>query len=360
MARNKRIAGVALLVATSHLALAASKTAEQKQTDLAVAEATAKALGISAGGRHSCVIHDAALECWGDEEFQNNGRREGKFAAVTCGSWHTCALDAATHRAKCFGAGYALQAEVPAIPFKAISAGFADTCGISEHDGSLICWGVKSDKELKPPLGKFAHVSVGTRSACAVSSVDGSVQCWGSDEFQQMSGAPQTTGLRTVSVGGGHTCALTQGGRISCWGGSDNYRLGRSIPATKVAHAQVVSGEDHACALGQDGAIRCWGHCSTGACDPPPTTSGKPHEYVAVAAGGLRTCGVRKADSVIDCWGDVPEQAPGKPAWPPLPITKGSAKIEIDARAASVASGIGGMLSRFFGSAAGSSNSSEL
>ncbi|MGB1598105.1 MAG: hypothetical protein ACPIOQ_35435 [Promethearchaeia archaeon] len=163
-----------------------------------------------------------------------------------------------------------------------------------------------------------------------------------------------------MSVGGGHTCALTQGGRISCWGGSDNYRLGRSIPATKVAHAQVVSGEDHACALGQDGAIRCWGHCSTGACDPPPTTSGKPHEYVAVAAGGLHTCGVRKADSVIDCWGDVPEQAPGKPAWPPLPITKGSAKIEIDARAASVASGIGGMLSRFFGSAAGSSNSSEL
>jgi hypothetical protein len=80
---------------------------------------------ISAGGRHSCVVHNSMLECWGDEEFQNNGQREGRFVAVDCGSWHTCALDA-SGRASCFGAGYALQAKVPTTTFSTISAGAVD------------------------------------------------------------------------------------------------------------------------------------------------------------------------------------------------------------------------------------------
>ena len=63
-----------------------------------------RSLPICAGGRHSCVIRDTFLECWGDSEFENNGRREGKFIAVDCGSWHTCALDQ-DGRALCFGAG---------------------------------------------------------------------------------------------------------------------------------------------------------------------------------------------------------------------------------------------------------------
>ena len=253
----------------------------------------------------SCVIHDGALECWGDEEFQNNGKREGQFSAVECGSWHTCALDA-EGIATCFGAGYALQSTVPAIPLKTVSAGFSDTCGIATGDGSIVCWGMKAEQDLKPPEGRFVQVSVGTRSACAISAHDGAVQCWGSDEFQQMSGAPQTTGFRSVSCGGGHTCALTKGGRLVCWGGSDEYRLGRGIPNTKTPHAQISAGEDHACALGQDGIVRCWGRCKQGACDPPASgkgsKGGRHVEYVAVAAGGLHTCAVRKEDGAIDCW----------------------------------------------------------
>jgi len=265
--------------------------------------------------------------------------------------------------ASCFGAGYALQAKVPSVAFKSVSAGFSDTCGISHADGSLVCWGVKSEQDLKPPDGRFAQVSVGTRSACAITALDGSVKCWGSDEFQQMSGAPQTTGFQSISCGGGHTCALTTGGRITCWGGSDEYRLGRGVPNTKTPHAQISAGEDHACALGQDGVVRCWGRCKKGACDPPAGGKGGKHiEYSAIAAGGLHTCAVRKDDGAIDCWGDVPTSPDGKPATPPAltassdgggrigaveePKPEAPAEITVDARGGSAADGLGAMLSR--------------
>ena len=74
------------------------------QFEGAVSAAGGRSLSICAGGRHSCVIRDTFLECWGDSEFENNGRREGKFIAVDCGSWHTCALDQ-NGSALCFGAG---------------------------------------------------------------------------------------------------------------------------------------------------------------------------------------------------------------------------------------------------------------
>jgi hypothetical protein len=153
---------------------------------------------------HSCAIQDGALECWGDEEFGNNGVHKGRYSAVSCGSWHTCALDqgslaymrthadacaptnarapdlcahahspsstvraesnagclawaqtpksqppnpkprsSAESHAKCFGAGYALQTTVPKMSFSALSAGFSDTCGIATADASLVCWGAK-------------------------------------------------------------------------------------------------------------------------------------------------------------------------------------------------------------------------
>jgi len=362
MSQSRIVSSYWLPCALFVLASIAFATAKEPEQAEAVTTASAEAMDISAGGRHSCVIHNSELECWGDDEYANNGKRSGNFSAVDCGSWHTCALDTAG-RASCFGAGYALKASVPEIEFSKISAGFSDTCGIAASDAVILCWGAKSTLDLEPPTGAFSDVSVGTRSACALTAKDGSVKCWGSDEFNQRSGAPTTSAFRQVTCGGGHCCALTQGGRINCWGGSDEYRLGRAIPNTKVPHVQIATGEDHSCTLGRDSTVRCWGRCKEGACDPPVNKkTSKPIEFSAIAAGGLHTCGLQTKDQRVVCWGDVPKDMNGNEAAVPDTIggTTKHAAITVDARN-SITEGLGGMLSRVAsGMFAPSSNATEL
>jgi alpha-tubulin suppressor-like RCC1 family protein len=77
-----------------------------------------------------------------------------------------------------------------------------------------------------------------------------------------------------VAVGSAHTCALLQGGLVSCWGRGDSGQLGTgdtldryggdgSAAVAAVALGapaqQVVCGHAHTCALMVGGAVKCWG-----------------------------------------------------------------------------------------------------
>jgi len=79
-------------------------------------------------------------------------------------------------------------------------------------------------------------------------------------------------GIKQISVGGLHACALFDDGTVRCWGHNANSQLGlgsasidllsRPGPAvvglTDVEH--VASGYEHSCAITRSGALFCWGN----------------------------------------------------------------------------------------------------
>jgi alpha-tubulin suppressor-like RCC1 family protein len=73
-----------------------------------------------------------------------------------------------------------------------------------------------------------------------------------------------------ITVGSNHTCALTAGGAVYCWGANASGQLGdgtttsRSDPRAVVGLAgamftYVAAGDSHTCAVASNGVAYCWG-----------------------------------------------------------------------------------------------------
>lgn len=142
-----------------------------------------------------------------------------------------------------------------------------------------------------------------------------------------------------VAVAGGdrHTCVLTVGGDVICWGDAERSRLGgvtrsgdTGASALAVTDAVKISaGAAHSCALQREGAVVCWGENAHGelgdgsyeepACADGGTTGGSESCPAVdhgsprrVATGTLQTadvaCGdgfscLRGSGGDVFCWG---------------------------------------------------------
>lgn len=236
-------------------------------------------------------------------------------------------------------------------------AGHEHTC-LLNHDGAgARCWGENAegqigdgttDDALIPtavsalPAGLLS-IDVGTRHTCAVVGA-GAVYCWGENDLGKL-GLPGTAdvlsptevatlsgGVRQVSAGGFHTCALLGSGDVRCFGDDDFGTLGDgegdSTGETPVTVAEledvtrIDTGAFHTCALDDAGALSCWGlnlfgELGDGTFEdrdaPVPVTL--PAAVVSFSAGGDvheqvggsyditdHTCALL-ADSTVMCWG---------------------------------------------------------
>ena len=243
---------------------------------------------VSAGVGHTCAIHDGTgftgrLSCWGDKD---NGR-------LGIGSVTT---DQKTPR------------QVTGLPrrVRAVSAGGSHTCAIYDgtgFTGRLRCWGynangqlgnnTKTEKNVPTELKTTANVtalesgvravSLGSNHTCAIMESNGELKCWGKHDNGRLGisgqSADQTTpaqviasGVRAVSAGDAHTCAIHDGtgftGRLSCWGESDDGRLGlgSSVTTDQTTPQQVIAsgvtavlaGASRTCAI-HNGVLKCSG-----------------------------------------------------------------------------------------------------
>ncbi len=86
-------------------------------------------------------------------------------------------------------------------------------------------------------------------------------------------------------------------GSIVGWG--DNSAGQCSVPAPNTGFVAVAAGGLHSLGVKADGSIVAWGDNSLGQCNVPAPNTG----FVAVAAGFYHSLGVR-ADGSIVAWGD--------------------------------------------------------
>ncbi|MBK8049785.1 MAG: RCC1 repeat-containing protein [Anaerolineales bacterium] len=281
---------------------------------------------IASGGSHSCaLLADGSAQCWGDNWYGQlgNGTRTGSTAplAVTglisgaqmlvTGSAHTCALTS-ENGVKCWGNnatgqlgdGTHERRETPVdvvgltTGVKTIAAGAMHTCAVT-FDGALKCWGFNDRGQLgngttndsSVPSDVFDlssgvdAVGGGTSHTCGLTT-GGGVKCWGANTHGQLGDGTPTdhwtpidvaglgNGVQAISAGADHTCALTTTGSLLCWGSNQAGQLGDNtqddrwtpVAVTGMANSiqQITAGGNHTCALTAEGLARCWGADDSG------------------------------------------------------------------------------------------------
>ena len=182
-----------------------------------------------------------------------------------------------------------------------------------------------------PPLTPTGEISAGGYHTCALSWVYG-VRCWGQNLYGQLGdgttmdrSVPRdvvglATGVTAVAAGGGHSCALTSGGGVKCWGSNAYGQLGDGTTTTRRTPVDVSglasgvvgisAGGAHTCALLSGGAVKCWGRNVEGQLGDGSTANRAVPVNVAgsvtgtrISAGGGHTCVVTSAGG-LKCWGD--------------------------------------------------------
>ncbi|MFV8754884.1 hypothetical protein ACNOYE_30420 [Nannocystaceae bacterium ST9] len=317
-------------------------------------------LDLAAGDRHNCaVIEGGTVRCWGEGFFGQLGRG----VPENVGDNETPAsVDAL---------------ELPAAAL-AIDAGEAHTCAWFD-DQVLRCWGqnyygqlgygnaasvqLLGDDEpldMLPALaigeGEQTDFALGGRHGCA-RMADGKLRCWGGNAYGQLGLAntvpigddeqPAAAAMMflgasasQVGMGDSHTCAITEGGYLRCWGRGSRGQLGYGsgqpigdneppanagdlslVPASLPPDTRasgLALGFEHTCVLFETGDVICWGRNDSGQlatgdnldwCDQAgespsdlePIDLGGP--AVAIAAGSQHTCALLD-DASVRCWGE--------------------------------------------------------
>ncbi|MCX7852564.1 MAG: hypothetical protein N2383_07235 [Caldilineales bacterium] len=329
---------------------------------------------IAAGARHTCTLTvGGGVKCWGWNWFGQLGDRTTRsrgmpvdvmglaegVVAIAAGGSHTCALTTGGG-VKCWGwngdgqlgdgttSNRSTPVDVAGLTngVAAIAAGYRHTCALTTG-GGVKCWGGNGSGQLgdgtwtsrSTPVDVVGltegvtAIAAGGEHTCALTA-RGGIKCWGFNWAGQLGDGTRSghstpvdvvdlTGeVRAIAAGGAHTCALTIGSGVMCWGANESGQLGdgtmddqRSTPGSVVGLTDevraIIAGGSHTCALTTGGGVTCWGQNgfgqlgdgTTAARRTPVNVIGVTNEIAAIAAGGAHTC-VLTTGGGVKCWGD--------------------------------------------------------
>jgi alpha-tubulin suppressor-like RCC1 family protein len=289
------------------------------------------------------------------------GSRKADIAGrISAGDDHTCEVTPAG-AAMCWGGNTSGELGSAAYPGSkkpvvvtglskgvvSIAAGDAYSCALTSG-GGIKCWGDNENGALGHPGADGAKpvdvagltsgavaVAVDTGDTCAITS-GGGVKCWGYNGNGEVGDgthvnrktpvavAGLASGVTAIGIGGAvlgdHSCVLTTGGGVKCWGYNGDGALGdgtetnrpKPVAVSGLSHGVVAIavGGDHDCAVTSGGAVECWGdnlfgQLGTGTTDSsetPVAVSGLTSGVRAIAAGGSGTCALLR-NRAVECWG---------------------------------------------------------
>ena len=166
---------------------------------------------------------------------------------------------------------------------------------------------------------------------CAIRT-GGKVQCWGNNQYgnlgdgttinrsQPVNVVGLGSGVTKIDVGGWHTCAVTAGGGVKCWGWNnhggqlgDGTTTDRSTPVQVVGLESgvkdIILGGFHNFAIMTNGSVKAWGYNASGQLGDGTTIDRlTPVDIVGLsgvvdmAAGSFHTCALM-ASGGVKCWG---------------------------------------------------------
>ena len=319
---------------------------------------------LAAGTRHTCARRtDGSLWCWGrnnlgqigDGTTTNRDRptrvmtRTNDMKQVAAGDTHTCGLIGDGGLA-CWGGIRTLALAPGLLPAQTLPAaidgvppasqlvtGDTHTCVIAGTE--LWCFGLSdvgqsgervAGRSVAPNkmigMEGATDLDAGSTHTCAV--VEGAARCWGGGAFGQL-GVPRIDAgasvkmspagaWKQIAAGQRHTCALSDGGEVYCWGRAGEGQLGDGAPLQWNAPQAVgelpdltalAAGSEHTCALTSAGGVFCWGRGDLGqlasndvAGSGTPVAVTLPGPVAQISAGSEFTC-ARLVDGTVACWG---------------------------------------------------------
>lgn len=163
----------------------------------------------------------------------------------------------------------------------------ANTALLNESFGQILACVATS---LDPRTLSFLSVSVGGSHSCGLTD-EYRILCWGREFFGATNSPPGT--YSSVSAGGDHSCAVRTDGSVECWG-LDNR--GQASPPQGSFLSISSTGEHHSCGVTSDQSVECWGSNEGGQSEPLTGS------FVSVSAGAQHSCGL-KTDGSVECWG---------------------------------------------------------
>lgn len=282
---------------------------------------------VAAGDRFSCgLAADGRAFCWGTRRGGALGdgatagdspvpvrveadlRSDLRFDTLVAGRGHACGLTGAGE-AWCWGDSGAGQ----------VGAASPERCRAGAS--RFVC---SSRPRRAAGSLTFASLAAGGEHTCGVTG-GGVLACWGSNEAGQLGqgvlggggAAPVAVRgfvFRSVAAGGFHTCGLTGGGDVLCWGANrfgqlgDRSRLLSTFPASVTIRGgeALAAGTHHTCVLAP---AHCWGRGDAGQLGagvpggaPFPVRVSGDAEFRQLAAGDAHTCGIAAGGDGL-CWG---------------------------------------------------------
>ncbi|MFB6265038.1 MAG: RCC1 domain-containing protein [Bradymonadaceae bacterium] len=125
---------------------------------------------------------------------------------------------------------------------KAISCGPENCCAV-ESTNDVTCFYEHSRNFMNAPMGAMDLVAAGEKFACGRRVSNGTVRCWGhsSREAATIPMALAKLNVADLDAGNRHACLLTRGGKIECWGKSDDQRT--AAPSPSIAVSRLESGK---------------------------------------------------------------------------------------------------------------------
>ncbi len=281
---------------------------------------------------HCALSLQGAAFCWGlSEVLPGNGGDTAAatpvavtgdltFGSLALGWYHTCGLANGTGAVYCWGAtafggtGTTQRVGAPRAitlpgPALSLAVGGNQTCAVVQG-GAVYCWGSNRYGELGSAVNEHVCVDVCSTTPTLVDSLPA---------------------LVSVHAGYEHTCGLTADGVAYCWGANYSGQLGApggsgcaysrtrdsTFICSEVPHAvsgtlrftTIAAGEEHTCGLTSGGALYCWGgnyagefgNGDRGSGSITPVSAGGSLQFQSISAADIGTCGM--AAGVGYCWG---------------------------------------------------------